>query len=146
MIGNQVIINSQVLAHDKNPIKDKIGDKHALDIIYIITDEYWKEWRRKLTNTHHCYVYAKGLGTYSVMYGRAKNYLRKMVKRLRQIKNRYPDKYLVEGTFANGLYTSYCKRFRDTWKQIDNKKKEVIKNQEVWKQKKIKKYGDKAIL
>jgi len=146
MIGNQAMINQQLLEHEDNPITKPIGDKEAMDIIYIITDEYWKEWRRKLTHSDKPHIHAPGLGEFSLMYGRSKSYLRKLLARLRNIKRKHPDKYLIEGTRANGLYTNTLKRFRETWKQVDNLKKEVNKKYQIWNNKKIAKYGDKAIL
>lgn len=146
MIGNQVIINTQLLEHEDNPIKEPIGDKEALDILYIITDEYWKQWRRKLTNSEQPHVHAPGLGRFDMMYGKSKSYLRKLLARLRNLKRKHPDTYLVEGTRANGLYTNTINRFRGTWKQVDNLKKEVNKKYQIWNDKKIAKYGDKAIL
>jgi len=146
MIGNQAMINQQLLEHEDNPITKPIGDKEAMDIIYIITDEYWKEWRRKLTHSDKPHIHAPGLGEFSLMYGRSKSYLRKLLARLRNIKRKHPDKYLIEETRANGLYTNTLKRFRETWKQVDNLKKEVNKKYQIWNNKKIAKYGDKAIL
>jgi hypothetical protein len=146
MVGNQHIINSILKEHEDNPIKDKIGDKEALDIIYVITDEYWKEWRRQLTNSHEPYINFPGLGRFKLMYGKSKSYLRKILRRIRNLKRKYHDSYLVDDTRANGLYNGSIKRFRDTWRQVDKIKLEVNSRLELWKQKKIKKYGDKAII
>lgn len=146
MIGNQAMINQQLLEHEDNLIKEPIGDLEAMDIIYVITDEYWKQWRRILTHSDKAHIYAPGLGEFSLMYGKSKSYLRKLLARLRNIKRKYPDTYEVEGTRAYGLYNNTLSRFRETWKQVDNLKKEVIKKNEIWKNKKIAKYGDKAIL
>lgn len=146
MIGNQAIINGQLLNHPDNPIKDKINDIDVDKIIYVITDEYWKSWRRQLVNSPKPRVKAIGLGDFTMMYGKSKSYLRRMLGKIRNIKRKYPDTYLKEGTMANGLYVSYITRFRTTWMQVDEIKKEVNRNLEIWKQKKIAKYGDKAIL
>lgn len=146
MIGNQLMINQQILENENNPIKESIGDKDAIDIIYVITDEYWKEWRRRLTHSDQPHIHAPGLGRFSLMYGKSKSYLRKLLRRLRNIKRKYPDKYMIEGTKANGLYVNTLNRFRETWKQVDNLKKEVNKKYEIWNEKKIAKYGDKAII
>ena len=146
MIGNQAMINAQLIEHQDNPVKEPIGDKEVADIIYMITDEYWKEWRRKLTNGDTPHIYAPGLGSFDMMYGKSKTYLRHLLARIRNIKRKYPDTYLTEGTRANGLYTNTIKRFRSTWKQVDNLKKEVNKKYKIWNDKKIAKYGDKAIL
>ena len=146
MIGNQAMINQQLLESKDNPIKEPIGEKEIADIIYVITDEYWKEWRRKLTNSDQPHIHAPGLGEFSMMYGKSKSYLRHLLARLRNIKRKHPDTYLVEGTRANGLYQGTIKRFRTTWKQVDNLKKEVNKKYQIWNDKKIAKYGDKAIL
>ena len=146
MIGNQVLVNTQLLEHKDNPIKEAIGDKQAMDILYIITDEYWKEWRRRLTHSEHPHIQSPGLGDFDMMYGKSKSYLRHLLARIRNIKRKHPDTYHVEGTRAYGLYTNTIKRFRETWKQVDNLKKEVNKKYQIWNDKKIAKYGDKAIL
>jgi hypothetical protein len=146
MRGNQAMLNSQVFEHVDNPIKEKIGDKDPLDIIYVITDEYWKEWRRKLTSSHKPHIKAGGIGEYSLMFGKSKSYLRKLISRIKRIKQKYPDTYLQEGTRANGFYLHTIKRFRDTWEQVNELKIEVNKRGAIWKQKKIDRYGDKAIL
>lgn len=146
MRGNQAMLNTQVFNHPDNPIKEKIGDKDAMLIIYTITDEYWKEWRRQLTNSTKPHVYAGGVGEYSLIYGKSKSYLRKMLGKIRSLKERYPDTYTKEGTRANGMYTNYVNRFRNTWKQVNEIKKEVNYNLKAWRDKKIAKYGDKAIL
>lgn len=146
MIGNQAMINQQLLESKDNPINEPIGEKEAADIIYVITDEYWKQWRRKLTHSDQPHIYAPGLGEFSLMYGKSKSYLKKLIGRLRNIKRKHPEKYLVEETRANGLYVGTLNRFRETWKQVDNLKKEVNKKYQIWNDKKIAKYGDKAIL
>lgn len=146
MIGNQHMLNSILLEHEANPIKKKIGDKEALDVIYMITDEYWKEWRRQMTNSQKPVIYAPGLGQFSLMYGKSKTYLRKILKKLKGIKETHPDNYLIEGTFAHGYYNNLLLRFRNTWKQVDLVKKHVNYRYAAWRQKKIDKYGDKAIL
>jgi len=146
MVGSQVLINTNVLEHEDNPIKEPIGEKEVLDIIYVITDEYWKEWRRQLTNSTKPHVYAPGLGSFSLMYGKSKSYLRRVLGRIRNVKRKYPDTYLIEGTRANGMYTSSIKRFKSTWAQVDVLKKEVNARYKIWNNKKIAKYGDKAIL
>jgi len=146
MKGNQAIINSSVLEHKDNPIKNNIGDNSVMDVIYVITDEYWKEWRRQMTNSHIPYVTAPGLGEYSMMYGKSKSYLRRLLRKLKWYRVKYADTWQVEGTRAFGLYNTTLKRFRDTWKQVDQIKREVNAKNEIWKQKKIKRYGDKAIL
>jgi len=146
MVGNQVIINGQIMEHPDNPIKDKIGNREAQVIIYTITDEYWKEWRRQLTNSEKPNVQAIGLGEFRLMYGKSKSYLRKILRKIRYIKVKHPDKYDKENTFANAIYLSLLNRFRSTWSQVDEIKKQVNYNLENWKQKKIAKYGDKAIL
>ena len=71
------------------------------------------------------------------LYGKSKSYLRKLLARLRNIKRKYPDTYQVEGTRAHGLYINTISRFRETWKQVDNLKKEVIKKYQIWDNKKI---------
>lgn len=146
MIGNQAIINQQIYEHEKNPIKESIGDKDAMDVIYMITEEYWKEWRRTLTHSEYAHIESHGFGRFSMMYGKSKSYLRKSLSKLKSIKRNHPDTYLVEGTNPNGRYNFHKRRFQETWKQVDMIKKEVNKNLELWKQKKIAKYGDKAIL
>lgn len=146
MVGNQVIINSQVLEHPKNPIKESIGDKEPMDIVYVITDEFWKHWRKRLTNSQSPHLYAPGLGTFDLIYGKSRTYLRKMLRIIRNIKRKHPETHLIEGTRANGRYQNAIKNFRIVWKQVDEKKKEVNRNLEVWRDKKIEKYGDKAIL
>lgn len=146
MVGNQYIINTQLALHEKNPIKDKIGDKEVIDIVGVITDEYWKEWRRQLTNSEKPYIYAPGIGVFSLMYGKSKSYLRSILSKMRNTKKFFPEAYLEEGTKPNSIYNTYYKRFKSTWKQVDVIKKEVVYKMELWKQKKIAKYGDKAIL
>lgn len=146
MIGNQHILNSQILSHEKNPIKEAIGDKEAMEIIYMITDEYWKEWRRQLTNSTKPVIYAPGLGEFSMMYGKGKSYLRKILKKIRKVKSKHPDAYLEEGRWANAYYNTMMARFSNTWKQVDHIKKKVNFTNLRWRNKKIAKYGDKAIL
>lgn len=146
MIGNQAIINQQIFEHPKNPIKETIGDKEAMDVIYMITEEYWKEWRRVLTHSENPHIKQDGLGVYSLMYGKSKSHLRNLLKKIRHVRWKYADTYLVEDTRAWGMHNSYMKNFRETWKQVDQIKREVVHNLELWKQKKIAKYGDKAIL
>lgn len=146
MIGNQHILNSMLLEHEKNPIKEKRGDKEAMEVIYMITDEYWKEWRRQLTNSNKPVIYAPGLGQFSLMYGKSKTYLRKILKKLKKVRVKYIDSYLVEGTFAHGYHTNLMLRFSNTWQQVDKIKKKVNYRYALWRYKKIQKYGDKAIL
>lgn len=146
MRGNQIFLNSQISEHEDNPIKENIGDVKQLDIIYVITDEYWKEWRRQLTFCDKPNVKSPGLGYYSLMYGKSKSYLRKLLVKIRTIRAKRPDEYMVEGTRAYSVHQHYLKRFRATWKQVDSIKKEVNRNLEIWKNKKIEKYGDKAII
>src|SRR6187402_897950 len=134
MIGNQHILNSQLLEHEKNPIKEKIGDKEAMDIIYIITDEYWKEWRRQLTNSTKPVIWAPGLGNFSMMYGKSKMFLRKLVRKMRYMKVKEPEKYLIEGTKAHGTYQNYLKQFRILWSQVDSIKKGVNYKYALWRQ------------
>lgn len=146
MIGNQYIINAQLIEHEKNPIKENIGDKKVADIIYVITDEEWKEWRRQLTNNKKPAITFPGLGRFKLMYGKSKSYLRKILSRIRRFRRKYPDTYTQEGTRAYGMHKNAMERFNNTWHQVDEIKKEVNTRLEIWKQKKIKKYGDKAIL
>jgi hypothetical protein len=136
MIGNQLMINSQILSHEKNPITSAIGIKKELDIIYTITDEYWKEWRRQLTNGETPVVTAYGLGNFELMYGKSKSYLRHLLARLKNIRRKYADSYLIEGTRAYGMYNNTIKKFRSTWKQVDCIKIQVNKNLAEWKIKK----------
>lgn len=146
MIGNQAIINQQIFEHPKNPIKEKIGDVEVMDVIYMITEEYWKEWRRVLTHSTKPHIQFEGLGVYNLMYGKSKSYLRRLLSKIRHVRRKYADTYLVENTRAWGMHNSYIKNFRETWKQVDQIKIEVNNNLELWRQKKIAKYGDKAIL
>lgn len=146
MRGNQAIINQQIFEHPDNPIVNKIGDKEPMDVIYMITEEFWKQWRRELTNNTMPRIKQDGLGVYSLMYGKSKSYLRKLLAKIRHVRTKYPDSYLVENTRAWGMHNTYIARFRETWQQVDEIKKQVNYNLELWKQKKIAKYGDKAIL
>lgn len=146
MVGNQILINSALLNHKDIAIKGPIGEIDAMKIIYTITDEYWKEWRKQLISSHTPHIKAEGLGMYSLMYGKSRTYLRKMIKRIKVTRLKYADTYLIEGTRGYNLHNHYIKRFRDTWKQVDEIKKEVVFNLDKWKKKKIAKYGDKAIL
>jgi len=146
MRGNQAILNSQVFEHADNPIKEPIGKLKPMDIIFVITDEYWREWKRQLVNSESPHIYAPGFGTYSLRYGKSKWYLRKLLKKIRGFKSNYKDTYQIPDSNAFKIYQSYLKKFRATWKQVDEIKKHVNYNNEVWKQKKIKKYGDKAML
>lgn len=146
MIGNQVMINSQIFEHEDNPVKEDIKGVDALSIIYAITDEWWKEWRVSLTHAQNPHIYHPGFGEYNLRYGKSKVYLRKMLKKIKAIKRNHPDKYLVEGNKWHDMYQADIKRFRNTWYQVDKIKLEVVRNLEIWKQKKIAKYGDKAII
>src|SRR5690349_20207978 len=112
MKGNQIMINSQILEHPDNPIKEERYDKQQLDVIYMITDELWKEWRRQMTTSHYPNIYMPGLGNFSMMHGKGKSYLRKLIKRLRFLKWKYEDSYQVEGTRAYGMYQNALKRLR----------------------------------
>lgn len=146
MIGNQAIINQLIFEHPNNPIKEKIGDKEAMDVIYMITEEFTKQWRRDLTHNTSPHIKQEGLGVYTLMYGKSKSYLRRVLGKLKGIRSKYHDTYLVEGTHAYGRYKFWTIRFQETWKQVDQIKREVNHNLKLWKQKKIAKYGDKAIL
>lgn len=146
MIGNQYIINSLLLEHEENPIKEKIGEHNPEDIIYMITKEYWKYWRKELTHSEQPYIREAHFGDYKLMYGKSKMQLRKLLKKIRWYKVKFKDEYQVPGTRGYEIYNNAINNFRTLWKQVDKIKKEVNYNLEAWKQKKIQKYGDKAIL
>jgi len=146
MRGNQAILNNQIFEHPDNPVKESIDKIDPMDILFVITDEYWKEWKRQLVNSTSPHIYAPGLGTYSLRYGKSKSFLRKMVNKIRGFRIKYKDTYLIPDTRAYSIHQHYLKKFRILWKQVDEIKKQVNYNNEIWKQKKIKKYGDKAIL
>jgi len=146
MIGNQSIINALILEHDDNPIKEPIGNVKRDVIISTITNELWKEWRKQL-RYGECPTYRMdGMGMFALRLGKSKAYLRKLVSDMRRLKGKYPDKYLNTETRAGGFYAETVRKFRHTWKQVDNLKKEVNYKYELWEQKKILKYGDKAII
>lgn len=146
MRGNQTLINTQILEHKDNPIKDPIGKLYPLDIIHMINHEYWKEWRRQLTFSDKPHIQVDGLGKFSLMFGKSKYYLRRLIQKIRLYKQKYPDKYMIPGTKENDIYMYYVNRFRATWKQVDNYKIEVNARYKRWNDKKVLKYGDKAIL
>jgi hypothetical protein len=108
--------------------------------------ELWKEWRKQL-RYGECPTYRMdGMGMFALRLGKSKAYLRKLVSDMRRLKGKYPDKYLNTETRAGGFYAETVRKFRHTWKQVDNLKKEVNYKYELWEQKKILKYGDKAII
>lgn len=146
MIGNQNILNSLVLDHENNPVKDSIGDSSAMDIINMITHEYWKEWRHQMTNSDKYVVFAPGLGQFQLRYGRTKMYLRKLIRKIRGVRSKYEDTYLIEGTKGYSIHAGLIKKFRTTWEQVDKLKKDVNYKYALWRQRKIDYYGDKAIL
>jgi hypothetical protein len=146
MIGNQAIINGILKDHPDNPIKENIGKLKVDDILYVINHEYWKQWKKDIVHSEIPYIYTPGLGMFKLRLGRAKHYMRKLVRKLRWWKYKYADTYQKENTRAYGMYNSTVDKFRATWKQVDKIKQEIIDTNEIWKQKKLKKYGDKAIL
>ena len=146
MKGNQAIINGLILEHDKNPIKEKI-DKHSPEyILHVIMHEYWKEWRYLLSNCETPYIIQRGLGVYQLQYGKARKYMYRLIARLRMLRDKYPEEYLDKETYKGRMYTYFEKELRVTWKQVDHLKKEINLRNANWRQKKINKYGDKAIL
>jgi len=146
MVGNQAIINAQLISHEENPIKESIGDKSVQDIVLVATEEYWKEWKRLLIHSEKPVIVAPGLGKFSLMYGKSKNYLRKMVSKLKWLRIKHTDTIEDETKRAYGLNKHYLQRIATTWKQVDFIKKEVNYKYDLWDKKKIAKYGDKAIL
>ncbi len=144
MRGNQNIINSQILRHEKNPIKEDINNTSVADIIQIITDEYWKEWRRALSYDENPYLIQKGLGTYKISYGKARNYMMKLIAKIRWYKVKYEDTWNVEGTRGNAVYESAIRKFRVTWKQVDEIKKEINFRNKTWRNKVNERYGEQS--
>jgi hypothetical protein len=70
----------------------------------------------------------------------------KLIGKLRMLRENYPEDYQNQETYKGKMYTYFQKELRVTWKQVDHIKKEINLRHANWKQKKINKYGDKAIL
>lgn len=141
MRGNQNILNSELLRHEKNPIPESIGGHKAIGIIQTITAEYWKEWRKVLTYSESPYYTQRGLGYYKLDMGKAKSYLRKLSAKLRWYKVKFPDTWNVEGTRGNDFYKHAVNKFRITWKQVDTLKIEINHRNKVWRDKVNERYG-----
>jgi len=145
VIGNQAIINRQLIDHEDNPIKEPINGISIEDITCMITHEYWKEWKSLMKRSEKPIVWAPGIGQFEVMYPRAKFILRKLLTKIRWNRIKYGDDWKNPEKKAYGINKVYCERFRTIWKQVDLLKKEVNYRYALWEKKKKLKYGDKAI-
>lgn len=125
MVGNQTFINVQILSHEDNPIKEPINGVKPDDIIHIITHEAWKQWRKELTHSEAPHIVYPGLGYFSMMHGKAKNFLRKLLGKIRWYKVKFADSYQTEGTRGHAIYTNTLLAFKETWKQVNNVKIET---------------------
>ena len=116
MIGNQLYINEQLFNHKDNCISD-IGDKKSREIIEIINQEYWKEWKRLLIHSEKPYIKCNGLGYFELNFSRAKNYIWKLIHRI-QI-------FRAEGkatAFYKATNEANMEQLKVTWKQVNQMK------------------------
>lgn len=146
MIGNQAIINRMIEEHENNVLPEKICNIKRIDVLQIISDEYWKEWRRLMRYGETPTIYCKELGKFRIRYSQLRSYLFELLKSIRY-KLEYKKEELLDpnGMFAT-IYATDEKKFRAAWKQADVYKKWMNDKNLKWKNKKIKLYGDKAIL
>lgn len=146
MQGNQHIINATIDVSDECVLPDKIGNVKRIDALQIISDEYWKEWRRLLRYGETPTIYCKELGKFRIRYSQLRCYLFELLESIRY-KLEYKKEELLDpnGMFAT-IYATDEKKFRAAWKQADIYKKWMNDKNLKWKNKKIKLYGDKAIL
>lgn len=146
MIGTQGIINRLLMEHEDCPIKGGIGKHTQEDIVCIATEEMWKEWKRLMSHSDKPEIYIKKLGKFRIMKGRTISYLNKVLYWLKKVRKEHPEDYKNPEKRAFGINRYWTKKFSSTWKQLDYIKKEFNYKEKIWKEKKIKRYGDKAIL
>lgn len=126
MIGNNSILLYEFLNNSNNPIKEDIKNHTPEQVIRVIVEEYWKEWKNKLAKGSHHRYECKGLGFFTLEYSKSKSRLRYLINSMRRNRRLYPDTVNVPNTRANGLQEFLKKEFRVLWKQIDAMKHEHI--------------------
>lgn len=145
MIGNQAIINSTINEHEECVLPEKVGTFKRIDALTVISDEYWKEWRRLMRYADTPVIYCKELGKFKIKYHMLRKYLYKLLASMRYKIAEKSEQLKVEGMFSNILKNDRI-AFKAAWKQADTFKKYMRAKNLKWRNKKIQKYGDKAIL
>lgn len=138
MVGNQVLVNTQLVNHPDNPIKEPIKGVSVTDIIYVITDEYWKQWKKKINTSPNPYIKMEGFGLFVLRYSRARNYMRLLLSKIKWYRVKHADKYQNPETRAGAVYQAMVNRFKVLWIQGDQVKHEYNERIARWKQKKAK--------
>jgi len=124
MIGNNGIILNTFNDPDflpNHPRRDEIKE-------YIIK-EYWKYWKKVLIKSEKPAIQVDGLGFFVLDFKKAKLALRHLIKAMRSIKQKYPEKYLDSSTMIGNIFLGRKEEFRILWKQVDELKKERMKEQ-----------------
>jgi len=145
MIGNQAIINGLILEDERNPIKEPIKGIDPRLIVYTITEEYWKECFRLMTDSDYPEIKLIGLGKFRMRYNKGRQYIYKKLFKIKWYKIKYSNNFETPGSKGYSMIEGLKKRISSTWKQLDHFKKHINKGYELWELKKKLKYGDKAI-
>ena len=146
MIGNQAIVNSIIAGHKDCMLPDRLGKNSKLNVLHIISEEYWKEWRRLMRYGNTPTVYCYKLGEFNIRYNQLRSYLYNLIKSLRFKREFHKEEILdVNNKFCE-IHKREMIRFKAAWEQADTYKKWMNAKNAKWRQKKIDKYGDKAIL
>lgn len=141
MRGEQFIINALVLKHPENPIKEEIMEKSPEKIIEVIQDEYWKEWKRKLTYSEFSSINAVYLGSFTTDLWELKSYIGGLIKQIRILDARIAKfkenpMYDEKNSMSYYLREDCYKKLRITLKQLDERRKIMILRYLKWAKKK----------
>jgi len=127
-------------------LPEKIGNVKRIDALQIISDEYWKEWRRLMRYGDTPTIYCKELGKFRIRYSQLRCYMCDLIDSLRYKLEYKKEEFLNPDGMFTRIYETEEKKFRHAWKQADTFKKWMNAKNAKWRNKKIQKYGDKAIL
>lgn len=126
MIGNQLQINRKILESDRNKIQD-IGKVSKEEIIAIINDEYWRQWRKLMINSEFPIIKCNKLGYFQLRYSKGKHFIYKLIKKMRWNKEHFPEKIPGDGTMMGQIQKHHITVFRIIWAQIDKMRHQNIK-------------------
>lgn len=146
MLGNQHIINATIASREDCLIPEKVGDVRRPEVLQIISDEYWKEWRRLLRYGETPTIYCKELGKFRIRYPQLRSYMYELIKLLRYKLEAKSELMLNPENKFHKMYLADEKKFKAAWKQADIYKKWMNDKNKKWKLKKLLRYGDDAIL
>ena len=89
----KLLVNTQLVNHPDNPIKEPIKGYLWQTLYMVITDEYWKQWKKRLILLPIHILKMEGFGLFVLRYSRARNYMRLLLSKIKWYRVKHADKY-----------------------------------------------------